>query len=123
MNKVELQGKLARDCHVTDTKKGGKMVFMVVRATRDGGTDYVPVKAFEVSETILYALKEGADIHILGRFQSGRYNKESKTQEYNNTVIADEIRCGGVGHSGGIIWGPSAVTTASAFHASPDTAA
>jgi len=94
MNKMELQGKLARDCHVTDTKKSGKMVFMTVVATRDGGRDYVPVKAFGVSEAILTALTAGADIHVLGRFQSGKYNKESKTQEYNNTVIADELRCG-----------------------------
>ena len=48
MNKVELQGKLARDCHITNTKKGGKMYFLTVKATREGGTDFLPVKAFDV---------------------------------------------------------------------------
>ena len=96
MNKVELQGKLARDCHVMETKKGGKMCFMTVKATRDGGSDFLPVKAFNVSETMIAALKDGADIHVIGRLQAGKYDKEKKEQLYDNTVIAEEIKCCGV---------------------------
>ena len=95
MNRVELQGKLARDCHVMDTKKGGKMCFLTVKATREGGMDFLPVKAFDVPETITAALTDGADVYVLGRLQAGKYNKELQKQEYENIVIADEIRCGG----------------------------
>gem|GEM_PF-4869307 len=106
MNKIELMGKLARDCNVTDIKKGGKMLFMTVVATRDGGRDFLPVKAFGVSEPMLAALKEGADVHVIGRLQAGKYDKEAQKQLYNNAVVADEIRCGGN------IWLASAVTAA-----------
>ena len=78
MNRVELQGKLARDCHVMDTKKGGKMCFLTVKATREGGMDFLPVKAFDVPETITAALTENADAYVLGRLQAGKYDKDQK---------------------------------------------
>jgi len=95
MNKVELQGKLARDCHITNTKKGGKMYFLTVKATREGGTDFLPVKAFDVPETVTAALTEGADVHVIGRLQAGKYDKEAKKQLYENIVVAEEIKFAG----------------------------
>ena len=95
MNNITLQGKLARDCKVTATKTGGKMCFMTVQATRDGGTDFLPVKAFDVPEAITAALIKGADVCVSGRLQAGKYDKESKKQLYENIVVADEIKCGG----------------------------
>ena len=95
MNKVELQGKLARNCHVTNTKTGGKMCFLTVQATRNGGADFLPVKAFEVPEAMIAALVKGADVRVSGRLQAGKYDKEQKKQVYENTVIAEEIKCGG----------------------------
>ena len=98
MNEVRLQGKLARDCNITDMKKkGGKMCFFTVKATREGGMDFLPVKAFDVPETVTAALVENADVYVLGRLQTGKYNKELKKQEYENSVVADEIRYGNGG--------------------------
>ena len=95
MNEVRLQGNLARDCSVTDGKNGGKNIFMTVNATRDGGRDYVPVKAFGVSEAMIAVLKKGLAVSVLGRFGTGKYDKEQKVQVYNNVVVAHEIKCGG----------------------------
>ena len=95
MNKVELQGKLSRDCHIAETKKGGKMCFLTVQATHDGGSDFLPVKAFNVSDAIIAALIKGADVYISGRLQAGKYDKEKKVQLYENIVLAGEIKCGG----------------------------
>jgi len=123
MNEVRLQGNLARDCSVTDGKNGGKNIFMTVNATRDGGRDYVPVKAFDVSEAMIAVLKKGLAVSVLGRFGTGKYDKEQKVQVYNNVVVAYEIKCGGVGHTGGVghsgggVWtepGFAAVSTAPA---------
>ena len=95
MNKVEIQGKLARDCYVADTKTGGKMCFLTVQATREGGTDFLPVKAFDVPETMIPAFVKGADVYVLGRLQAGKYDKEAKKQLYENIVVAEEIKCAG----------------------------
>jgi len=111
MNKVEIQGKLARDCNVKVTKRGGKMCFMTVQATREGGSDFVPVKAFEVPETLIPALGKGVDVYVRGRLQIGRYDKELGRQLYDNVVIADEIVCANGS------WKASAVTTAAALSA------
>ena len=67
------------------------MCFMTVQATRDGGSDFVPVKAFDVPETLIPALVKGADVYVHGRLQIGKYDKEKKIQLYENSVIADEI--------------------------------
>jgi single-stranded DNA-binding protein len=95
MNKVELRGKLARDCHAAETKKGGTMCFLTVQATRDGGTDFLPVKAFNVSDTMTALLVKGAEVLVMGRLQAGKYDKEKKVQLYENIVVAEEILCGG----------------------------
>ena len=95
MNKVHLQGKLARDCHTAETKKGGKMCFLTVQATRDGGSDFLPVKAFNVSDSIIALLIKGADVCVKGRLQAGKYDKEKKVQLYENIVVAEEITVGG----------------------------
>jgi len=114
MNRVELKGKLARDAHVTDIAKGGKMVFMTVKATRDGGTDFLPVKAFNVPDAVIAALKDGADIHVVGRLQAGKYDKEQKKQLYDNAVIAEEIKCGGGNGHSGYSWAETALPAAPA---------
>ena len=95
MNKVELQGKLSRDCHIAETKKGGKMCFLTVQATRDGGMDFLPVKAFDVSDAVIALLVKGADVRVTGRLQAGKYDKEKKVQLYENIVVAEGIKCGG----------------------------
>jgi len=108
MNKVTLQGKLARDCHVSDTKTGGKMCFFTIQATREGGMDFLPVKAFEVSSAIISALVKGANVHVIGRLQSGKFDKDQKKQLFDNSVVADEIKCGGTDCPGGVLWSASA---------------
>jgi len=101
MNQVTLQGNLARDCHVTESKKGQKVVFMTVKASREGGSDFVPVKAFGVPEAMIAVLKDGAAVAVTGHFQSGKYDKAKREQLYDNTVVANAIQCnGGDGHSG-----------------------
>ena len=116
MNKVELKGKLSRDCHIADTKKGGKMCFFTVQATREGGCDFLPVKAFDVPEAMTAALVKGADVHVIGRLQAGKYDKEQKKQLYDNIVIAEEIHCGGITFNAAAFTPPApsvpAVTTA-----------
>jgi len=94
MNKVILQGKLARDCRITATKAGGSVCFLTVQATRDGGSDFLPVKAFDAPEAVTAALKKGAEVYVSGRLQAGKYDKEAKKQLFDNTVIAEEIKCG-----------------------------
>jgi single-stranded DNA-binding protein len=108
MNKVELHGKLSRDCHVAETKSGKKMCFFTIQATREGGSDFLPAKAFGVPETMIAALVKGADAHIIGRLQAGKYDKEKKAQLYDNIVVADEITCAGA------YWNASATTAAPA---------
>ena len=111
MNKVELQGKLARDCHTAETKSGKKMCFLTVQATREGGTDFLPVKAFGVPETLVSLLVKGADVHVLGRLQAGKYDKEQKRQLYENIVVADEIKCCGGSFKSDATPAPAATAT------------
>ena len=92
MNKIEITGKLSRGCHVSETKAGKKMCFFTVQAPRDGGSDFVPVKAFDVQETVIAALKKDAAVAVTGRFHVGKYDKETKKQLYDNIVVADEIK-------------------------------
>jgi single-stranded DNA-binding protein len=84
------------------------MCFFTIQATRDGGSDFLPVKAFGVPETVIAALVKGADARVLGRLQAGKYDKEKKAQLYDNIVVAEEIQCAGA------YWNASAVTTAPA---------
>jgi len=112
MNNVQLQGKLSRDCHISETKSGGKMCFMTVQATREGGSDFLPVKAFGMADTMIPLLTKGAEVCVTGRLQAGKYDKGLKKQLYENVVVAEEIRCaGGDGRSGGS-WNASAFPAA-----------
>jgi single-stranded DNA-binding protein len=95
------------------------MCFFTIQATREGGSDFLPVKAFGVPETVIAALVKGADARVLGRLQAGKYDKEKKAQLYDNIVVAEEITCADGDGRPGAYWNASAATTAPAATVTP----
>ena len=98
MNKVELLGRI---CHDLELKEAGENKYtrfnLAVnrRYAKEDGTreaDFISVIAWNKgAETIVKHFKKGHQIGIVGRLQTGSYEKEDGTKAYTTDVIVEEF--------------------------------
>ena len=99
MNKVELVGRLTAEPELryTESEKAYTRFTLAVNRkykkddeSRDA--DFIPVVAWEKrAETICQYVKKGNRLGIVGRIQTGSYDKEDGSRGYTYDVIAEEF--------------------------------
>lgn len=94
MNKVILTGRLVKDIETTTSQSGkvfARFSLAVNRRTRDDGADFLNCIAFgQTAENMAKFLAKGSKIGIVGRVQSGNYEKEGR-KIYYVEIICDEV--------------------------------
>lgn len=94
MNKCVLIGRVTTDIELKTTA-GGKSVttfnLAVDRRTKDEGTDFLPVVAWnKTAEITSRYVKKGNRIGVIGRIATRNYEKDGK-KVYVTEIVADEI--------------------------------
>ena len=99
MNKVELVGRLTAEPELryTESEKAYTRFTLAVNRkykkddeSRDA--DFIPVVAWEKrAETICQYVKKGNRLGIVGRIQTGSYDKEAGSRGYTYDVIVEEF--------------------------------
>lgn len=99
MNKVELVGRLTAEPELryTESEKAYTRFTLAVNRkykkddeSRDA--DFIPVVAWEKrAETICQYVKKGNRLGIVGRIQTGSYDKEDGSRGYTYDVIVEEF--------------------------------
>lgn len=94
MNKVILTGRLVKDIETATSQSGktfARFSLAVNRRTRDDGADFLNCVAFgQTAENMAKYLAKGSKIGIVGRVQSGSYEKEGR-KIYYVEIICDEV--------------------------------
>lgn len=94
MNNVILIGRLTKDPETTQTQSGHTVVrfsLAVDRRGRDAGADFPTCVAFDkTAELIGKYCKKGDRLGVIGRIQTGSYEKDGR-KVYTTDVIVHEI--------------------------------
>ena len=99
MNKVELIGRLTTDPELRYTESEKAYTRFTIAVNRkykkddeSRDADFIPVVAWEKrAETICQYVKKGNRLGIIGRIQTGSYDKEDGSRGYTYDVIAEEF--------------------------------
>ena len=101
MNVVTLTGRLVKDPEVRYTNGGMSVAKFTVAVDRDfkkeGGqtADFPSVVAFgKTAEFIEKYFSKGKRIEIVGRLQTGSYEKDDGTKVYTTDVLAERVGFG-----------------------------
>ena len=93
MNKAFLMGRLTRnpDIKKTNNLTIARFTLAIDRKSKEKATDYPTVVAFGVlAEFVEKYLKQGTKIAVVGRLQTGMYEKDG-VKHYTTDVIAESI--------------------------------
>lgn len=99
MNKVELLGRLTRDPKTRWSQKNNskeqtcivRFTLAVDRRRRDQGADFISCVIFGKSaENAEKYLKKGSKVALLGRIQTGSYEKKEGGTVYTTDVVVEE---------------------------------
>ena len=108
MNVVTLTGRLVKDPEVRYTNGGMSVAKFTVAVDRDfkkeGGqtADFPSVVAFgKTAEFIEKYFSKGKRIEIVGRLQTGSYEKDDGTKVYTTDVLAERVGFGEPKSAGG----------------------
>ena len=108
MNVVTLTGRLVKDPEVRYTNGGMSVAKFTVAVDRDfkkeGGqtADFPSVVAFgKTAEFIEKYFHKGKRIEIVGRLQTGSYEKDDGTKVYTTDVLAERVGFGESKSAGG----------------------
>lgn len=108
MNVVTLTGRLVKDPEVRYTNGGMSVAKFTVAVDRDfkkeGGqtADFPSVVAFgKTAEFIEKYFSKGKRIEIVGRLQTGSYEKDDGTKVYTTDVLAERVGFGESKSAGG----------------------
>lgn len=98
MNKVQLLGRICHDLELKEAGENKYTRFNVAvnrRYTKEDGTreaDFISAVAWNKSaETIVKHFKKGHQIGIVGRIQTGSYEKEDGSKAYTTDIIIEEF--------------------------------
>lgn len=95
MNNVTLIGRLTRDPDVRATQSGmtiARFSLAVDRTGKDGGADFPNVVCFgKTAENVGRYMGKGRLVGVIGRLQTGSYQKQDGTKVYTTDVIADRV--------------------------------
>lgn len=101
MNVVTLTGRLTKDPDVRYTNNGLSVARFNIAVDRDfkkeGGqtADFPSIVAFgKTAEFIEKYFSKGKKIEIVGRIQTGSYQKEDGTKVYTTDVLAERVAFG-----------------------------
>ena len=103
MNKVELMGRLTRDPEVRYSQDGNNTcvarytLAVKRRFMRNGEEDADFIRCIALGKKGEFAekyLKRGVKIVVVGRLQSGRYDKEGQTHFTTDVVVEEQHFCG-----------------------------
>lgn len=93
MNRVILIGRTTKEWDVRETENAliARNSLAIDRRGKDKGSDFVNIVCFnQTAELVNEYVKKGNKIGIVGRLQSGSYDKEGKTV-YTLEVVIDEV--------------------------------
>lgn len=94
MNNVTLIGRLTKDPETTQTQSGHTVVrfsLAVDRRGKDAGADFPTCVAFDkTAELIGKYCKKGDRLGVVGRIQTGSYEKDGR-KVYTTDVVVREI--------------------------------
>lgn len=96
MNTVNLIGRLTKDPDTRYTASGmavTRFTLAIDRYSKDKKeADFIPVKVFgKQAENVDRFLRKGRQAAVMGRIQTGSYEKKDGTREYTMDVIADRV--------------------------------
>lgn len=98
MNKVMLNGRICHDLEIREAGENKYIRFNVAvsrKFTKEDGTrdaDFISCVAWnKTSEIINQYFKKGSLIGIVGRLQTGSYEKQDGTKGYTTDVIIEEF--------------------------------
>lgn len=98
MNNVSLVGRLTKDVEVKYTNGGSSIARITVAVDRkfkqeNGPTaDFIPCIAFgKTAEFIEKYFSKGQRIGLIGRIQTGSYEKEDGTKVYTTDVVVENV--------------------------------
>lgn len=98
MNKVQLLGRICNDLELKQVGENKYTRFSVAvnrRYTKEDGTreaDFISCVAWNNSaETIVKYFKKGNQIGIVGRIQTGSFEKENGDKTYTTDIIIEEF--------------------------------
>ena len=98
MNNVSLVGRLTKDVEVKYTNGGSSIARITVAVDRkfkqeNGPTaDFIPCIAFgKTAEFIEKYFSKGQRIGLIGRIQTGSYEKEDGTKVYTTDVVIENV--------------------------------
>lgn len=103
MNKVELMGRLTRDPEVRYSQDGNNTcvarytLAVKRRFMRNGEEDADFIRCIALGKKGEFAekyLKRGTKIVVVGRLQSGRYDKDGQTHFTTDVVVEEHYFCG-----------------------------
>ena len=97
VNEVVIIGRLTKEPAIFDTKDGGVIAKMSVAVDSGFGekkqTNYIPVTAFgKTAEFCKNYMDKGRLVAVVGRIQTGSYNKQDGTRVDTFEVVANEIK-------------------------------
>lgn len=103
MNKVTLLGRLTKDVEVRYTNSNMAIAAFTLAVPRqykkegeDRQCDFITCKAFSKSaEFIQKYFSKGSMLGIVGRIQTGSYDKDDGTRVYTTDVIVEETHFAG----------------------------
>lgn len=94
MNRVELIGRLTRDVDIryTTSNKAVASFTLAVNRRNADEADFISCVAWDKTAELLEKyVRKGHKIGIVGRIQTGSYNKQDGTKAYTTDVIVDEL--------------------------------
>jgi single-strand DNA-binding protein len=99
LNKVTLQGNIARDIELLQTNNGGVYLKNSIACQRNYAkegmekqTDFISILAYgKTAEFLQKNFSKGKQILIEGRIQTGNYDKEDGTKVYTTDVIVEQV--------------------------------
>jgi len=99
MNNVSLIGRLVRDPSVKTTDSGKSMCTFTIaidrerRAGEEKKTDFIPCVTFDKTAEIAGEyLNKGSQVGVIGRIQTGSYEKKDGTKVYTTDILVRRVR-------------------------------
>ena len=94
MNQIVLIGRMVKDIDIRQLKSDttvGRFTLAVDRFGHDSGADFISCVAFnKKAEVLKMYTHKGSKIAVIGRIQTGSYEKDGK-KVYTTDVIVNEI--------------------------------
>ena len=91
MNKVILIGRTARDIELRQAGQTSFAKTTIVVNRRNDGADFIPCTAFgKTAEIFAKYVKKGDRVGIVGRIQTGSYEKDGQ-KHYTTDVVVEEL--------------------------------